>query len=306
MPVDRKKFDLLVHDIKKKEGDRVIRSVGERRDVLTIKRWSTGIADLDSILDGGIPCGKMVHISGVAGSGKTTLINHLLSLHDLAVLMPVEGSQDDERSIVQGNRTENLVIYEPPHGDSAFLQSIKFARSGVPVIAIDSVAALKSHENIEKIEKALRTGKPEEMRVGGIGMMLYLYAKALTDTIELSGTTVILVNQMRDKIGQTGYGEKLRYPGGESIKHWCGVRLRAARKDWIVVPNKNPSDSAEKERVGLIMKIKVERNKTATEGRECEIPLIFNAGFVSFSDVEEHRQRIMKENREKYGKKVVE
>lgn len=306
MPVDRKKFDLLVNDIKKKEGERAIRAVGENKKILNIKRWSTGIADLDSILDGGIPYGRMVQISGVAGSGKTTLLYHLLSLHELAVLMPIEGSQDDKRAIEFGSASENLVIYDPEHGDAAFLQTINFARAGAQLIAIDSVAPLKSYENTEKIEKALRTGKPEQMRVGGIGMLLYLYGQAATDAIELSGTTLILINQMRSKIGHTGYGDGLYCPGGESLKHYCGIRLRAARKAWIEVPNKNPSNSAEKERIGLIMKIKVERNKTATEGRECEIPLIFDTGFISFSEIEEHRKRIMQENREKYSKKAVE
>jgi recombination protein RecA len=304
--MDRKKFDLLVSDIKKKEGDGAVYSVDSPHAVLKIPRWSTGIADLDAVIGGGMPAGRVIEIYGAEGSGKTTLLYHLLGMHDAALDIPIEGTFDMERAKIFGNRDGQLYVYRAKYGEDACNKIVQFAQTGIPLIGVDSVPSMLPKEDVEKIKKASQKDSIEEFRIGGVARLLTRYLPVIEEHMELSGTTLVLINQIRDKIGGMGFGEQTVTTGGHKLKHACSIRIKVARKAWIEVPNKNPSNSAEREKVGLILKCKVTKSKVCNPLGECELPVIFDYGFCSFAEMEEHRQRIMKENREKYGKKVVE
>nr|MDD4804568.1 hypothetical protein [Candidatus Paceibacterota bacterium] len=122
--------------------------------------------------------------------------------------------------------------------------------------------------------------------------------------IEVTGTTLIFINQVRDKMNAMMFGEKTDTPGGRKLKHACSLRIQVARKGWIEIPNKNPSNSAMTEKIGLIMKCKVVKSKVSNPMGECEIPLIFERGFVSFDDVAQIRKEIMNKRAIQYGKRV--
>ena len=96
------------------------------------------------------------------------------------------------------------------------------------------------------------------------------------------------------------FGEKTDTPGGRKLKHACSLRIQVARRAWIEIPNKDPRNSAKNEKVGLIMKCKVVKSKVSNPMGECEIPLIFDRGFVSFEDVPEIRKELMAKNNEKF------
>jgi recombination protein RecA len=304
--MDRKKFDLLVHDIKKKEGEGALYSVDSPHAVLKIPRWSTGIADLDAIIGGGMPAGRVIEIYGAEGSGKTTLLYHLLGLHEMALDIPIEGTFDMGRAKVFGNRDGQLYVYRASYGEDACNKIVQFAPTGIPIIGVDSIPSMLPKEDIEKIKKASQKDSIEEFRIGGVARLLTRYLPVIEEHIELSGTTLVFINQLRDKIGGRGFGAQTVTTGGHKLKHACSIRIQVARREWIEVPNKNPKNSAEREKIGLVIKCKVEKSKVCNPLGECELSVIFDTGFVSKAEVDEHRQRIMKENREKYGKKVVE
>ena len=94
------------------------------------------------------------------------------------------------------------------------------------------------------------------------------------------------------------FGEKTDTPGGRGPKHYSSVRIQVARKTWIEIPNKNPNNSAATEKIGMIMKCKVVKSKICNPMGECEIPLIFSKGFVSFEDLPDIRKELMKKSRE--------
>ena len=100
------------------------------------------------------------------------------------------------------------------------------------------------------------------------------------------------------------FGEKTDTPGGRKLKHACSLRIQVARKAWIEIPNKNPHNSATTEKIGLIMKCKVVKSKVSNPQGECEIPLIFERGFVSFDDVPSIRKEIMAARAAQYGKRI--
>lgn len=294
----------LCSDINKKEGDGTVYSLGSKHANLNITRWSTGIEDLDEILGGGMPEGRVVEIFGPEGSGKTTLLYHLCGLHGLCLDIPIEGTFDAERAKIFGNRPKQMLIYRAKYGEDAFNKTIKFAKAGIPLIGIDSVPSMVPKEDAEKVLKSAERDSIEEQRIGGIARLMNKYLPIIEEIAEVTGTTLIFVNQVRDKMNAMMFGEKTDTPGGRKLKHACSIRLQVARRAWIEIPNKNPKNSATTEKVGFIMKVKVVKSKVGNPLGECEIPCFFDRGFVSFDDVKSIRTELMRERAAQYGKRV--
>lgn len=296
----------LCNDINKKEGMGSIYTLDSKYADLKINRWSTGIEDLDAIIGGGIPEGRIVEIFGAEGSGKTTLLYHLCSMHNLCMDIPIEGTFDAVRAKALGNRKKQLLIQRCKFGEDAFNKSIKFAKLGIPLIGIDSVPSMIPRDDAEKVLKSALRDTVEEQRIGGIARLMNKYLPVLEEIIEVTGTTVIFINQVRDKMDALMFGEKTNTPGGHKLKHACSIRIQVARKSWIEIPNKNPQNTAANEKVGFIMKCKVVKSKVSNPMGECEIPCFFDRGFVSFDDIKPIRKELMKQRAELYGKRYNE
>ncbi len=294
----------LCNDINKKEGEGSIYTIGSKHANLSIKRWSSGIEDLDAIIGGGFPEGRTIEIFGPESSGKTTLLYHLCSLHSMALDIPVEGTFDAERAKVFGNHPKQLLVYRARYGEDAFNKTIQFSRAGIPIIGIDSVPSLVPKDDAEKVLKAANKDTVEEQRIGGTARLINKYLPTVEDIIEHTGTTVIFINQVRDKMDAMMFGEKTQTPGGRKLKHSCSLRIQVARRAWIEIPNKDPHNSANTEKVGLIMKCKVVKSKVCNPMGECEIPLFFDRGFVSFDDVKDIRKELMKKRAEQFGRRI--
>lgn len=301
---DKAKIMALCDQINKKEGEGAIYSIGSKHADLKIKRWTTGIEDLDAIIGGGMPEGRVIEIFGPESSGKTTLLYHLCGLHPLALDIPVEGTFDAERANVFGNRPKQLLIYRAKYGEDALNKTIKFAQAGIPIIGIDSVPSLVPKEDAEKVFKSADRDSIEEQRIGGTARLLNKYLPVIEEIIEVSGTTLVFINQVRDKMNAMMFGEKTDTPGGRKLKHSCSIRIQVARRAWIEIPNKDPRNSAKSEKVGLIMKFRVVKSKVCNPMGECEVPLFFDRGFVSYDDVNDIRKELMKQRAEQYGKRV--
>lgn len=294
----------LCNEINKKEGKGTIYSIGSEYANLNINRWSTGLEDLDAIIGGGMPEGRVVEVSGPESSGKTTLLYHLSSLHSLCLDIPIEGTFDAKRAKVFGNRPKQMLIYRAKYGEDAFNKTIKFAKAGIPLIGIDSVPSMIPKDDAEKVLKSAAKDTIEEQRIGGVARLMNKYLPVVEEIIEVTGTTLLFVNQERDKMNAMAFGEKSDTPGGRKLKFACSLRLKVARRAWIEIPNKNPKNSAATEKIGLIMKVKVIKSKICNPMGECELPIIFDRGFVSFEDIPEIRKEIMRQRAQQYGKRV--
>lgn len=301
---NKKAIIALCNSINKKEGEGSIYSIGSKNANLKINRWSTGVEDLDAIIGGGIPEGRIIEIFGAESSGKTTLLYHLCGLHELCLDIPIEGTFDAERAKVFGNKPKQMLIYRAKYGEDALNKTIKFAKAGIPLIGIDSVPSMTPKEDAEKVLKSAEKDSIEEQRIGGTARLLNKYLPTVEEIIEVTGTTVIFINQVRDKMNAMLFGEKTDTPGGRKLKHACSLRIQVARRAWIEIPNKDPRNSAKTEKIGLIMKCKVVKSKVSNPMGECEIPLIFDRGFVSFDEVPQIRKEIMKQRAQQFGKRV--
>ena len=296
-PKDIKKKMLLVsQQINKQQGNGTVYSLGSSAN-LTIRRWSTGIQDLDNILGGGIPCGRLIEISGAESSGKTSLIYHLCAQQHYAVDIPIEGTFDAERAKIFGNTNSNLLICRAKYGEDAMNAISQYIKTGVPLICLDSIPSCVPKEDIEKMAKAVQKGEEFDPRMGGIPRLMGKYLHELCVQAEIYETTLIFVNQVRDKMQALLFGEKTDTPGGHLLRHMCSVRIQVARKAWIDIPNHNPSVTSSIEHIGLIMKVRVIKSKVSNPGGEVEIPLFFDRGFVSWDQVDIIRKELMKERR---------
>ena len=293
----------LCNEINKKEGIGTVYSIGSEGANLKINRWSTGIEDLDSIIGGGMPEGRVVEIYGAEGSGKTTLLYHLCGLHSICLDIPVEGTFDAERAKVFGNRPKQMLIYRAKYGEDALNKTLKFAKAGIGLIGIDSVPSLIPRDDAEKVLKSADKDTVEEQRIGGTARLLNKYLPTIEDILEVTGTTLIFTNQVRDKMNAMMFGEKTDTPGGKKLKHACSIRIQVARKSWIEIPNKDPRNSANTEKIGMIMKCKVTKSKVCNPMGECEVPLIFERGFVSFDEVAQIRKEISTKRAIAFGRK---
>lgn len=291
----------LCAEIEGKEGEGSIFSLGNKNGNLNIERWETGLPELDNIIGGGMPKGRVIEIYGAESSGKTSLAYHLCSLHSICLHIPIEGTMDTKRAKMFGNRPKQMLVYNKcKYGEQAFNRMIRFAEEGIPLEVLDSVPSMQPKEDVEKIRKAVHNNTETELRIGGIATLMNKYLPTLEDIIEQTGTTVIFINQIRDKMNAMPFGDNIHTPGGHKLKHSASLRLQVARKGWIEIPNKNPYSTAAKEKIGLIMKIKVVKSKVCNPMGECEIPLFFERGFVGFDELQDVRKEIMKERNEMY------
>lgn len=289
----------LCNEINKKEEGSVY-SLGAKNDVLNIARWSTGLIDLDNIIGGGVPKGRTIEIFGAESAGKTTLAYQMCAQHDLCLDIPIEGTFDAERAKLFGNTPKQMLVYRARYGEKAFNRAIRFAEEGVPLIVIDSVPSLQPKDDIDRIRKAVNTDSEQEMRIGGVARLMDKYLPTLEDVIEQTGTTVVFINQIRDKMNALPFGDNIQTPGGHKLKHSCSLRIQVARKGYIDIPNHNPYNSASKETIGMIMKCKVVKSKVNNPKGECEIPLFYERGFVDFADLDTVRKEIMEEHKRRY------
>lgn len=211
---------------------------------------------------------------------------------------------DAKRAEVFGNRPKQMLIYRASYGEDAFNKSIKFAKAGIPLIIIDSVPSMIPKEDAEKVLKSAMKDSIEEQRIGGVARLMNKYLPVLEEIIEVTGTTVIFINQVRDKMNAMMFGEKTDTPGGHKLKHSASIRIQVARRSWIEIPNKDPHNVATSKKVGLIMKCKIVKSKVSNPMGECEIPLLFSKGFVSYDDLKAIREDLMRIENEKYGKRA--
>lgn len=289
----------LCAEIDKKENGSIYQ-LGSKTEALNIERWSTGLPDLDAIIGGGVPKGRIIEIFGAESAGKTTLAYQMCAQHELCLNIPVEGTFDVERAKLFGNKPKQMLVYRAKYGEQAFNRAIKFAEAGIPLIVFDSVPSLQPKDDIMKVMKAVNTDTEQELRIGGIARLMNTYLPTLEYIIEQTGTTIIFINQIRDKMNALPFGDNIKTPGGHKLAHACSMKIQVARKGYIDIPNHDPYNSANKETIGMIMKCKIIKSKVCNPKGECEIPMFFERGFVDFADLDTVRKEILEEHKKRY------
>ena len=270
-----KALELAMKQIKKDFGEGSIMKLGDNQE-MNVEVISTGSINLDAALGlGGVPRGRIVEIYGAESSGKTTIALHIVAeaqkAGGIAAFIDAEHALDPVYARALGVDVDELLISQPDYGEQALEIADMLVRSNaVDIIVVDSVAALVPKVEID--------GEMGDQQMGLQARLMSKALRKLTATLNKSKTTMVFINQIRDKIGGFGFGPQTTTTGGKALKFYSSVRLEVKR-----IGSVKQGDEV----IGNETVVKVTKNKIAPPFKEAAFQIMYGKGITRVGEIME-------------------